>query len=449
MSGNETKHYLIDTSVIMDDHKVLKKISEGGKNRIYLTDVVLSEIDNHKTSKNPELGFAAREFIRSFVMNSFEKATDEIPPKRNEDFVSKAYINIDQEKVPVFIVTRNKYEEKSDTNDKKIIEVAKDYGCTIITNDAAFRVIAMAEDVKTETLLEGSVQSPEEISFKKTIELDLKNDPLPNPKDVGLSRWGQLIVKDKKTGMQKLFIANGTSFLELNEQILENYTVSPINVEQKFYASVLRDCNSIIVVSGSTGSGKTLLALQEGIKRLQNKEVGGIVYMRYTVNAGDKFSELGYRKGSEEEKLSYFNYPLYGAINFLLENGIDGKKIPKSHASKIGKSKEVADFMNKYNIEVLDIAHARGTTITNRFVIFDELQNTPLPILKLIGTRIGKGSILVLLGDFRQVDHPYLSKNRNALVYMLKKAQTDNNVAGIILEKTVRSATAQWFQDNF
>lgn len=442
----KSKKFLIDTSVIMDDFKVLSKLSEKGRNKLFLTDVILSEIDGHKSSKNPELGFAAREFVRSFAMDSFK--TSKIKRKKPSDYICQAILNIDGESVLVHIISRQKYQERMDTNDKKITEVAKDYNLTIVTNDAAFRIIAQAEKVKAESLMEGSVQNPEKISFLEETEIDFSKDGLPSPEEMGMSRWGQLVVTDKNTGRKRFFIANGTSFVEVDETILENYTVKPINVEQKFYASILRDCNDIVVVSGSTGSGKTLFALQEGIKRVINKEVGGIVYMRYTVNAGDKFSELGYRKGGEEEKLSYYNYPLYGAISFLLEKGVGGKKITSSSASKIGKSKDVADFMNKFNIEAMDIAHARGITITNRYVIFDELQNTPLPILKLIGTRIGKDSTLILLGDFRQVDHPYLSPNRNSLVHMLNKAKSDSNVAGIILNKTVRSATAQWFQEN-
>jgi len=68
--------------------------------------------------------------------------------------------------------------------------------------------------------------------------------------------------------------------------------------------------------------------------------------------------------------------------------------------------------------------------------------------LKLIGTRIGKGSKLVLMGDFRQVDHPYLTKNRNALVAMLKKAEEDDSIAAIQLRNTIRSDIANWFQEN-
>ncbi len=68
--------------------------------------------------------------------------------------------------------------------------------------------------------------------------------------------------------------------------------------------------------------------------------------------------------------------------------------------------------------------------------------------LKLIGTRVGKGSIIILMGDYRQVDHPYLTKNRNALVKMLQKAKENDKIAAIQLTKTIRSEIASWFQEN-
>ncbi|MFW6308152.1 MAG: PhoH family protein, partial [Campylobacterales bacterium] len=67
---------------------------------------------------------------------------------------------------------------------------------------------------------------------------------------------------------------------------------------------------------------------------------------------------------------------------------------------------------------------------------------------KLIGTRIGEDSRIVFLGDWAQIDHPYLSKFRNGLVTMLKKAKEDDFVSGIQLRHTIRSEVAGWFQKN-
>jgi PhoH-like ATPase len=97
----------------------------------------------------------------------------------------------------------------------------------------------------------------------------------------------------------------------------------------------------------------------------------------------------------------------------------------------------------------MDIAHLRGTTISRKFVIIDEAQNMTNATLKLIGTRMGDETRLVVMGDPGQIDHPFLSKRRNALVSLLNKAQHNNFIAGIQLRHTIRSQVADWFDKNF
>jgi len=204
------------------------------------------------------------------------------------------------------------------------------------------------------------------------------------------------------------------------------------------------------VATGFTGSGKTLIAFLEGLRRVQSKDssINGIVYIRNTVTANDHVAELGFRKGDQDQKLGYFAYPLYGAINFYIN--ATKKKNEKKESDKTIKEEKTEEFMEKNNIEVMDIAHARGITITDKWVIFDELQNASNDTLKLMGTRIGKGSKMIMLGDYKQVDHPYLTENRNALVYMLKIAKENKtgDIPTIQLRTTIRSEIANWFDKN-
>ena len=106
-------------------------------------------------------------------------------------------------------------------------------------------------------------------------------------------------------------------------------------------------------------------------------------------------------------------------------------------------------FMKKHNISIIDIAHARGITISRKFVIFDEVQNASNATVKLIGTRMGEESRIVFLGDLKQIDHPYLSRNRNGLATLLKIASSDDYIAAINLKQTIRSEIAGWFEDRF
>jgi len=81
-------------------------------------------------------------------------------------------------------------------------------------------------------------------------------------------------------------------------------------------------------------------------------------------------------------------------------------------------------------------------------VIIDEAQNMTNATMKLIGTRMGDETRLVVMGDPHQIDHPFLSKRRNALVTMLHKAQQSDFLAGIQLRHTIRSEIANWFDRN-
>ncbi len=153
----------------------------------------------------------------------------------------------------------------------------------------------------------------------------------------------------------------------------KDYQVKPTNLEQKFLLRMLAMPSAeIAVITGSTGSGKTLMALQEGLRRVKDKNdsIDGIVYLRNTVNANDKASELGFRKGDQNQKLGYFAYPLFGSINFLIDNAAIGKKsknleeVKSEKSNAITKEGATTKFMEDYNIEVMDIAHARGVTIT-------------------------------------------------------------------------------------
>lgn len=466
---NNKKKYLIDTSVIIDNPALnLKAIYQGGENDIFITEVVLQELDKHKISMNVEVGSSARSFFRSVQSNEFQR-TGEFELKNKHDVIYQTELNFEElnEPIKIFIINRNEKQyviSKTEPNDLKILEIAKDYGLTLITNDISFKVIAISEGVNAQSLKVNEVSSPEKISF--LFEYNIEESILNNKETEKLAleeiysnqkKWNQIVINECldgiPTGKKRFYIVNGIGLIKAKseESDFKDYVIKPKNLEQKFYANLLSMSFNILAVTGSTGSGKTLLAVQEGIRRVQdpNSPIDGIVYMRYTVNTTDKHAELGFRAGGEDEKLSYFNYPLNAAINFYLEKDSKNKKEKEScEKSGIYLNELTTEFMKENNIVVTDIAHTRGITLSKKFVIFDEIQNAPNSILQLIGTRIGQDTVIVLMGDFRQVDHPYLSKTRNSLVTLLNVAEKDPMVTAIQLKTTIRSEIAEWFQEN-
>ena len=478
--------YLLDTSVILDDPINILRISENNENIVAITDVVLAELNNKKDDMRSDAGFRAREFFRLSDNDKSGMITFEELPGCLKNGASNAACKDDlyyrlvlpfepsvlgnhdyDNEIPLYIVYRSDYRmdrtfsEAKGLNDAKIGEIAKDYGLSLLTNDISFKIAAEVQGIPTESIRNSRVENADSIEFAHCYYYD--DEPKIDDNEEHHS-FEQITFIEKanseqnelyETGIQR-YAMNVNDHLEwcdfdkrFGEYFDENL-VRPINLEQKFYYSIMtHPQNSVTVVAGSTGSGKTLIALQAGLELVKEGIVEGIVYARNTVTANDPQAELGFRKGDQEQKLGYFMYPLYSAVNFTIEHqtkhSIDAKVEFTGTTNSIQRENATEQFMAKYNIEVMDIAHLRGTTISRKFVIIDEAQNMTNATLKLIGTRMGDETRLIVMGDPHQIDHPFLSKRRNALVTLLQKAKQTDFVAGVQLRHTIRSEVASWF----
>lgn len=136
---------------------------------------------------------------------------------------------------------------------------------------------------------------------------------------------------------------------------------------------------------GPAGTGKTYLAVAKAVDALVNDEVKKIVLIRPVVEAGE---HLGFLPGDIGQKIDPYLRPLYDALYELL--GYE----------------RVATLIEKKAIELAPLAYMRGRTLSDAFVIMDEAQNTTVAQMKMLLTRTGFGSKVVLTGDLSQVDLP-------------------------------------------
>ncbi len=485
--GKDQTCYLLDTSVILDDPTNILKISDNNQNVVVITNVVLAEMNGKKDDMRSEAGFQAREFFR--LADVSQGATVELAelPACMRSCMAMGHCDNDKyyrlslpfdsslyggeiEPIDLYIIFREYYRVSDNfhgtkgLNDAKIGEVAKDYGLKLLTNDISFKIAAQVEQIATESIRNASVERPDEIEFAHTYHY---HETPEIDDDIEHHTFEQITFIEEaqsesheiyETGRQRYAITQNAQlewcdFDRRFGEFFDEELVRPINLEQKFYYTLLtHPQNYVTVVAGSTGSGKTLIALQAGLELFKEGVVEGIVYARNTVTASDPQAELGFRKGDQEQKLGYFMYPLYSAINFTIEhqtkNSIESQVEYTGNINSTKRENATELFMAKHNIEAMDIAHMRGTTISRKFVIIDEAQNMTNATLKLIGTRMGEETRLVLMGDPNQIDHPFLSKRRNALVTMLNKATHSDFIAGIQLRHTIRSEIANWFDKN-
>jgi phosphate starvation-inducible protein PhoH and related proteins len=143
--------------------------------------------------------------------------------------------------------------------------------------------------------------------------------------------------------------------------------------------------NDLIFCSGPAGTGKTFLAVVVAVKALLANQCDRIILTRPAVEAGEK---LGFLPGDLQQKVNPYLRPLYDAINEF----IDPEKVPS--------------LMERGVIEVAPLAYMRGRTLNNAFVIVDEAQNTTPSQMKMVLTRLGYRSRMVITGDMTQTDLP-------------------------------------------
>jgi phosphate starvation-inducible protein PhoH and related proteins len=153
---------------------------------------------------------------------------------------------------------------------------------------------------------------------------------------------------------------------------------------QRQYINSLRR-QDLIFCSGPAGTGKTFLAVVVAVQALLSSEFEKIILTRPAVEAGEK---LGFLPGDLQQKVNPYLRPLYDAINEF----IDPEKVP--------------NLMERGVIEVAPLAYMRGRTLNNAFVIVDEAQNTTPAQMKMVLTRLGFRSRMVITGDMTQTDLP-------------------------------------------
>ncbi|CBG39961.1 PhoH family protein [Helicobacter mustelae] len=460
---------LLDTSIILDDVENVCYVFQSYEKQIFISDIVIEELDRHKNFDNQN-GYFAREFFRC-IKEENAPIYEGAPPMQG-DFFKVVLFEKNSLQIPIILIHRQKYRTSTQEyglNDSKIAEIAQDYHFTLLSNDIALKIRLLARGVESKSLYRDRVEDPKKIDFWQRFSIhkeeNMQEALSQDPQFLQMSNWGLIEIAEKDstgsssylTGRKFYGIKNNGKLELLNfDEILKSTQpyILPMNLEQKMlYALLIHPQNTITIVSGSTGSGKTLMALQAGIHLVKNKVVDGILYLRNTVTANDSAAELGYRKGDEQQKLHYFMYPLFSAVNFTIHT-LQAQSLAKrieyrGEVNTLEKEDATEYFLQKHKIEVIDIAHARGITISNKFVIFDEVQNASNATLKLIGTRIGENSRICFLGDWKQIDHPFLSKFRNGAVSLLQKALSKDGIAGIKLKQVIRSEVATFFEENF
>ena len=152
--------------------------------------------------------------------------------------------------------------------------------------------------------------------------------------------------------------------------------------QEKYVKAMRNKSKPIVVVFGPAGTGKTFLACQEGARQVMENSNSKLIITRPTTTVG---SDHGYLPGNIDQKLAPWLQPIYDSIS---------------------KSQEYSSKKNKFRpkIEIAPLAYMRGRTFDNSWIIADEMQNATPEQTKMLLTRLGQNSTLVLTGDLQQCD---------------------------------------------
>lgn len=154
---------------------------------------------------------------------------------------------------------------------------------------------------------------------------------------------------------------------------------------QKAYVDLLQ-ANEVVFGLGPAGTGKTYVAVAKAVESLKKREVDRIILSRPAVEAGE---HLGFLPGDMKEKVDPYLRPLYDALYDMMP------------ADKVDR------MLSSGEIEIAPLAFMRGRTLSGSYVIIDEAQNTTPVQMKMVLTRLGQNSRMVITGDLSQIDLPH------------------------------------------
>ncbi len=190
-----------------------------------------------------------------------------------------------------------------------------------------------------------------------------------------------------------------------------------------------------VFLTGKAGTGKTLLALAAGLRKVVDEEI----YHRLLVSRPifPLGRDIGFLPGDIKEKLTPWMQPIFDNLELIF--GSDGKGKKKRE----GKHQRYSELMGEGILEIEPLTYIRGRSIPNQYLIVDEAQNLTSHEIKTIITRAGDNTKIVITGDPYQIDNPYIDSSSNGLSYIVERFKNEPIAGHATLVKGERSQLAE------
>ena len=178
--------------------------------------------------------------------------------------------------------------------------------------------------------------------------------------------------------------------------------ISARTLTQRRYLDLLTSHAPVVISTGPAGTGKTLLACQVGSKALASGQVQRLILTRPAVSVDEQH---GFLPGNLNKKMEPWTRPMFDALY------------------RYWSVKKVQEMMLEQRIEVCPLAYMRGRTFDNAWIIGDEMQNSTPSQMKMLLTRIGEGSKMIIAGDGAQHDRGF---EKNGLADLVSRLDLDS-----------------------
>ena len=398
--------YFMDTSAILDG---ALSLYEHVYQHLYLSPLVLTELENLKTNGNDHIKFCARNAIRTIIQNNINMTT--IPQKKIQQLLKKnnCLMDINDHKMICEALYLNQY---------NTVE--------FITADCAQLLFAKTLGLKT-TYFNYEVNKHQEEyigwrRFEPTEEelISLYSEPTKNILNANINEYCEIYVENE---LKDILRWTGDKYVTLKwsnfKNSFLNKKIQPLNLEQKMAFDLLQNMDiPVKIFTGPPGCGKDYLMLLHALDLIQKGIMDKIIFVRNLIPFKDA-PEIGFLAGDLQQKISWGLGPISGIL------GEEGLK----------------DYIDQGIIEAVNLGFIRGCSWDRTILYVSEGQNITGGGYKLLISRCGQGSQLWVNGDILQTDDKEFEKNNGLL--RLSNSLKNNPLAGTVkLLKTERSKVA-------
>jgi PhoH-like ATPase len=378
----QSKHYILDTNVLLEDPNALLKLRNGSENSVSIPYHVILELN--KLKNDPRLGH-----IVSAVVRNLSSHTDKFnvlqPPAIANTFAKLVDTHILEE-----ILTSN-------------IE-----NPILVTNDKLFQFQAGLKGLKCESYKESEPFKSQAEMFSGFIQEEEK--AIPNA-----FFWNQR----RKPVM---VTAEGNKVIDYQHKV---WNVVPRNIYQNLALELMTNTEiAVTSIQSKAGYGKSYLALAAALYlSLERKEYSKIYLIKPMIEIGQK---MGFLPGKLEEKMEPYTRYVSDLILKL-------HRLRPVNRLFINNTTHPPVYDPKH-FELLPIAYIRGLNLENAVVIIDEMQNLSRAESRALLSRMGEGVKCICLGDIHQVDNPYLNSENNGLNWVVNKFKGSPIYAHLVMK---------------